>query len=91
MEIEGEKLQKTRKHHNKVAIKTKPKDRWFKTYVKKEMMAIEKIEDAEAVSNSLPKRNPDVKPKSKGAPSSLKGKERGEKRTLQRRASEARN
>jgi len=50
------------------------------------MMAIEKIEDAEAVSNSLPKRNPDVKPKSKGAPSSLKGKERGEKKNTPKKS-----
>jgi len=37
--------------------------------VKKEMMAIEKIENTQAVSKSPPKKgNPDVKPKSKGPP-----------------------
>jgi len=42
---------------------------WYKTYVKKEMMAIEKIENTEAVSKSPPKKgNPGVKTKSKGTP-----------------------
>jgi len=42
MEFEEEKAKKTRKHHKTDVIKTRPKTRWSKTYVKKEMMAIEK-------------------------------------------------
>jgi len=41
MEVEGERTKKTHKCHKISVIKTKT--RWNKTYVKKEMMAIEKI------------------------------------------------
>jgi len=65
MEVEGERAKKTRKCHKISVIKTKI--RWYKIYVKKEMMAIEKIENTEAASNSPPKTgNPGVKTKSKG-------------------------
>jgi len=43
MEVEGERSKKTRKCHKTSVIKTRPKTRWYKTYVKKEMMTIEKI------------------------------------------------
>jgi len=43
--------------------------------VKKEMMAIEKIKNTEAASNSPPKKgNPGVKTKSKGTPYALQKK-----------------
>jgi len=42
MEVEGEITKKTRKSYKTSVIKTRPKTRWYKTYVKKEMMAIEK-------------------------------------------------
>jgi len=41
MKVEEEKAKKTSKHHKTDVIKTRPKTRWYKTYVKKEM-AIEK-------------------------------------------------
>jgi len=66
MEVEGERTKKTRKCHKTSVIKTRPKTRWYKTYVKKEMMAIENTESA---SKSPPKKgNPGVKTKSKGTP-----------------------
>jgi len=67
MEVEAERAKKTRKCHKISVIKTKT--RWYKTYVKKEMMAIEKIENTETASKSPPKKgNPGVKTKSKGTP-----------------------
>jgi len=69
MKVEGDRAKKTRKCHKTSVIKTRPKTGWYKTYLKKEMMAIEKIENTEAASKSPPKKgNPDVKPKSKGPP-----------------------
>jgi len=82
MEVEGERVKKTRKCHKISVIKTKI--RWYKTYVKKEMMAIEKIENTEAASNSPPKKgNPDVKPSQKEHHMRL---ERRLRKILQRRA-----
>jgi len=64
-----ERAKKTRKCHKTSVIKTRPKTWWSKTYVKKEMMAIEKIGNTEAASKSSPKKgNPGVKAKSKGTP-----------------------
>jgi len=88
MEVEGERAKKTRKCHKISIIKARSKTRWYKTYVKKEMMAIEKIENTEAASKSPKKGNPGVKTKSKGTPYRL---ERRLRRILQRRAPEARN
>jgi len=66
MEVEGERVKKTRKCHKISVIKARPKSCWYKTYVKKEMMAIGKIESTEAASKSPPKKgNPGVKTKSK--------------------------
>jgi len=42
MDVVGERAKKTSKCHKTSVIKTRPKTRWYKTYVKKEMMAIEK-------------------------------------------------
>jgi len=67
MKVGGERAKKTRKCHKISVIKTKT--RWYKTYVKKEMMAIGKIENTEAASYSPPKKgNSGVKTKSKGTP-----------------------
>jgi len=68
MEVEEERVKKTRNCHKTSVIKARPKTRWwYKTYVKKEMMAIEKIENTEAANKSPPKKgNPGVKTKSKG-------------------------
>jgi len=69
MEVEEERVKKTRKCHKTSVIKARPKTRWHKTDVKKEMMAIEKIENTEAASKSPPKKgNPGVKTKPKGTP-----------------------
>jgi len=63
MEVERAK---TRKCHKTSVIKTRPKTRWYKTYVKKEMMAIEKIKNTEAASESPPKKGDSgVKPSQK--------------------------
>jgi len=49
----------------KKSTSSKLKTRWYKTYVKKEMIAIEKIENTEAASKSPPKKgNPGAKTKS---------------------------
>jgi hypothetical protein len=75
MEVEGEIKKKTRKSQKPRAIKSQLKVRWYKTYIKKEMMAIEESKETEAVSKSPPrKRNPGVKTKSKGTPVPLKKK-----------------
>jgi len=67
MEVEKERVKKTRKYHKTSLIKTRPKTRW--NLCEKEMMAIEKIENTEAASKSPPKKgNPGVRAKSKGAP-----------------------
>jgi len=42
MDVEGERVKKTRTYHKTSVFKTRPKTWWYKTYVKKEMMAIEK-------------------------------------------------
>jgi len=87
MEVEGERAKKTRKCHKISVIKTKT--RWYKTYVKKEMMAIEKIENTEAASKSPSKKgNPGVKTSQKEHHMRL---ERRSRRILQRRDPEARN
>jgi len=63
MEVEGERVKMTRKQYKPKAIKTKT--RWYKTYVKQEMMALKNIKNTEADSKSPSKRrNPGVKPKS---------------------------
>jgi len=60
------------------AVKTKT--RWYKTYVKKEMMALENIKNTEAHSKSPSKRrNPGVKTKSKGTTLEKGGKRRASK------------
>jgi len=74
MEVEGERTKRTRKCHKTSVIKTRPKTRWYKTYVKKEMMAIEKIENTEASKSPPKKGNPGVKTKSKGTPYSSRKK-----------------
>jgi len=75
MEVEGERAKKTRKCHKTSVIKTRPKTRWYKTYVEKEMMAIEKIENPEAASESSPKKgNAGIKTKAKGTPNSPRKK-----------------
>jgi len=56
MEVEGERVKKTRKCHKTSVIKARPKTRWYKTYVKKKIMAIEKIENTEAASKSPSKK-----------------------------------
>jgi len=56
MQVEGERAKKIRKCHKTSVIKTRPKTRWYKTYVEKEMMAIEKIENSEAAGKSSPKK-----------------------------------
>jgi len=87
MKVGGERAKKTRKCHKISVIKTKT--RWYKTYVKKEMMAIGKIENTEAASYSPPKKgNSGVKTKSKETAMRL---ERRLRKILQRRAPEARN
>jgi len=89
MEVEGERAKKTCKCHKASVIKTRPTTRWYKTYVKKEMMAIEKIESTEATSKSPPKKgNPGIKPKSKGTPFAPQKKI---KKNTQRRTPEAWN
>jgi len=68
MEVEGERVKKTLKHHKINVINTKPKTRWYKTDLKKEIMAIEKIENGGTASTSPPKKgNTVVKTKSKRA------------------------
>jgi len=54
MEVEDERVKKTRKQYKPQAVKTNT--RWYKTYVKKEMMALENIENTKADSKLPPKR-----------------------------------
>jgi len=68
MEVERERAKKTRKCHKTRVIKIRPKTRWYKTYVKKEMMTIEKIENTEAANKSPKERYSWCKTKSKGIP-----------------------
>jgi len=74
MEVEGERAKKTRKCHKTSVIKTRPKTRWYKTYVEKEMMAIEKMENTEASKSPPKKGNAGVKTKSKETPYSPRKK-----------------
>jgi len=68
MEVEGRERRRPVNAIKPASSKPGP-TRWYKTYVTKEMMAIEKIENTEAASKSPPKKgNPGVKPKSKGTP-----------------------
>jgi len=50
MEVEGERVKKTRKQYKPEAVKIKT--RWYKTYVKKEKMALENIKNTEADNKS---------------------------------------
>jgi hypothetical protein len=69
MEVEGEIKKKNRKSRKPKAIKGQSKVRWYKTYIKKEMMAIEESKETEAVSKSPPRKgNPGLKTKSQGTP-----------------------
>jgi len=56
MEVEGERAKKSCKHHKKKSTSSKLKTRWYKTYVKKEMIAIEKIENTEAAKVTTEER-----------------------------------
>jgi len=68
MEVEGRERRRPVNAIKPASSKPGP-TRWYKTYVTKEMMAIEKIENTEAASKSPPKKgNPNVKTKSKGTP-----------------------
>jgi len=50
MEVEGERVKKTRKQYKPKAVKTGTG--WYKTYVKKEMMALENIKHTKADNKS---------------------------------------
>jgi len=50
IEVEGERSKKNRKCHKTSVIKARPKTRWYKTDAKKEIMAIEKIENTEVTT-----------------------------------------